>query len=476
MTDFINNFILSVSDFFSSKVLVTFLVILGLYFTFKTKFVQLRYLKEMIGVLFEKSELAADGKRKISSFGAFAIGAATRIGTGNVAGVAIAVAVGGPGSVFWMWAMSIFGAASAFVEATLAQIYKVKDKEGFKGGPAYYMEKGLKSRWMGILFAVLIIMCFGLAFVSVQSNTIAISVEKSFGVDRSIVGLALVVLTALIIFGGARKIARFSEIIVPVLAVFYLGLALYITLIHITELPGMLKMIVTSAFGMNEAIGGSLGAAISIGIKRGLFANEAGMGSAPNAAATASTSHPAKQGLMQAFGVLTDTLIICTASAFIVLFSDAWHDSSLTGIELAQTAMVQNVGNWANAFMSITIFLFAFSSIIGNYFYGQTNLDFIKENKILSFIYRIAVLAMVMIGAVASLDFVWNLADLFMAFMSLTNLVAITLLGKVAFDALRNYEQQKRTGKDPEFFSQDIGVADAEEWNRPNIEALRKNA
>ncbi|MDA1675398.1 alanine/glycine:cation symporter family protein [Bacillus cereus group sp. TH152-1LC] len=471
MLEFLNKTIGLVNDNLWTYILIPFLVILGLFFTFKTGFVQLRYFVEMLKITFEKSSIAEDGKKKISSFGAFCIGAATRIGTGNIAGVAIAIVLGGPGAVFWMWVMSIFGAASAFIESTLAQIYKVKDKEGFKGGPAYYMQKGLNKRWMGVLFSILIIFCFGLVFNSVQANTIAISVESTFGISRAVTGSILVVLTGIIIFGGARKIARFSEVVVPVLALFYLGLAGYVMAINVTELPSMFKMIWDSAFGLHEAVGGTIGAALTWGIKRGLFANEAGMGSAPNAAATADTSHPVKQGLMQAFGVLTDTLVICSASAFIVLLSDAWQNTKLTGIELATASLKQNVGDWAGIFMTVTIFLFAFSSVIGNYYYGQTNLDFVRENKVLSLVYRLAVLGMVMVGAVASLDFVWGLADLFMALMCLTNLVAITLLSKVAFSALRDYGKQKKEGKEPVFYAENIpGLTNVECWDSVTTE------
>lgn len=466
MSEFLRSLIEVGNNFLWSKLLVIALVILGLIFTFRSRFVQLRYIKEMIRVLFEKSEKGEDGKKKISSFGAFTIGAASRIGTGNIAGVAIAITVGGPGAIFWMWVVSIFGAVLAFIESTLAQVYKVKDKDGYKGGPAYYMEQGLKSRWMGILFSILIICCFGLVFTTVQSNTIAVSFESNFQIPKVVTGALLILLTAMIIYGGSKRISQFTEIVVPFLSVFYLGLASYVMITNFTDIPEMFSLIFSSAFGLNEVVGGTIGAAILNGVKRGLFATEAGLGSAPNAAASASTSHPVKQGLMQTFGVLTDSFLICTSSAFIILLSDVWQKSDLTGIELTTAALQQNVGSWAGIFMSVTIFLFAFSSIIGNYYYGQTNLDFIKENKILSHIFKLLLLAMIMLGALASIKIVWDLADLLMALMAVTNLIAITLLSKVAFKTLKNYDQQKKEGKDPVFVAEDIDLMNNEIWTK----------
>ncbi|MCY7677106.1 alanine/glycine:cation symporter family protein, partial [Bacillus safensis] len=321
-----------------------------------------------------------------------------------------------------------------------------------RGGPAYYMEKGLNKRWMGILFAILITISFGIVFNAVQSNTITVAFKSSFGLDRLTVGIVMAVIFAAIIFKGIQAIAKASEYIVVVLAVAYIGIAFFVIVTNITELPGVISTIVKHAFGFEQFAGGTLGGALLQGIKRGLFSNEAGMGSAPNAAATAVTSHPVKQGLIQAFGVLTDTLIICTSTAFLVLFSDAYKTTNLQGIELTQASLSQHIGPWASGFLAIMIFLFAFSTLIGNYYYGETNIEFLGANKIWLNIYRIAVIGMVLFGAVATVPLVWGLADLFMGLMVIVNLIAITMLSKVAFAALKDYMRQKKEGKDPVFY------------------------
>ncbi|WP_053363576.1 alanine/glycine:cation symporter family protein [Bacillus sp. FJAT-27251] len=464
-----NSIINFFNDLLWSYVLIAVLVLTGLYFSFRTKFVQFTYFFEMFRVIAEKSTVSAAGKRGRSSFQAFTISAASRVGTGNLAGVATAIAAGGPGAVFWMWLIAFIGAGSSFVESTLAQIYKVKDKDEYRGGPAYYMEKGLNKRWMGILFAVIITFCFGLVFNSVQSNTISLAVHEAYGIERFWVGIVLAVLTAAVIFGGVKRVAHVSQVIVPIMAVLYLILALYIVITNFTEVPAMIGLIVSSAFGLQEAAGGAMGAAVLWGIKRGLFSNEAGMGSAPNAAATAAVSHPAKQGLIQTLGVFVDTILICSATAFIIILSGVYTDPDLNGIQLTQAALSTHVGAWAPSFISVAIFLFAFSSIIGNYYYGETNIEFIKQSKPAMLVYRLAVVGMVMFGALVDLAVVWNLADLFMGIMALINLVAITLLVNIALAALKDYTAQRKQGKDPVFFADSIpGLKGIESWeNRP---------
>ena len=453
------------NDILWTYILIALLLVLGVFFTVKTNFVQFRYFGEMFRLLTEKSTLK-EGKTGISSFQAFCISTASRVGTGNLAGIATAITFGGPGSIFWMWIIAFVGGASSFVESTLAQIYKVKDRDGYRGGPAYYMEKGLKNRKLGIVFAVIITFCFGLVFNSVQSNTISSAVNNTFGIDPVWVGLGLVALTALVIFGGIKRIAHVVQIIVPVMAILYLLLAIYVCIINITEIPSVIQMIVMSAFGWEQAFGGSMGAAVLYGVKRGLFSNEAGMGSAPNAAASAEVSHPVKQGLIQTLGVFTDTIIICTATAMIILLSDAYN-SGAEGIALTQAAMEFHVGPWASTFVAIAIFLFAFSSIIGNYFYGETNIEFIKNNKTTINIYRFGVLAMVLWGSLADLATVWTLADVFMGIMALINLVAIAMLYKIAVKALEDYRSQRKKGKDPVFHRDVLGNADGIElWDR----------
>jgi alanine or glycine:cation symporter, AGCS family len=468
-----NSILGTLNDFMWGYILIAGLVGLGLYFSLRTKFVQFRYIAEMGRLLTDKTTISAKGKRGISSFQAFTISTASRVGTGNLAGVATAIAGGGPGAVFWMWLIALLGGATSFIESTLAQIYKVNDgKDGFRGGPAYYMEKGLNARWMGILFAVIITFCFGLVFNSVQSNTISLAMEGAYSFDRLTTGIILAVLTAVIIFGGIKRIASVTQILVPIMAILYIILALYILITNITMLPDMFAIIFESAFGLREVVSGGVGAAIMMGIKRGLFSNEAGMGSAPNAAASAGVTHPVKQGLIQTLGVFTDTLIICTATAFMIILSDQ-YTTGIDGIQLTQAALSFHVGEWADTFVAIAIFLFAFSSVIGNYYYGETNIEFIKYSPVALFIYRLAVIGMVIFGAVVNLEVVWGLADLFMGLMAVINLIAITLLAKIALAALKDYRAQKKEGRDPVFYSNSIkGLKGIECWDeKPGTES-----
>ena len=330
--EIVNSWISNINELLWSYILIILLLGCAIWFTIKTHFVQFRMLREMIRLLGDSANKADAEEKHISSFQAFAVSLASRVGTGNLAGVATAIAVGGPGAVFWMWIIALLGSSSAFVESTLAQVYKRKGKDSFIGGPAYYMQYGLGLKWMGILFAILISITFGFAFNSVQSNTICAALQGSFNFDPTIVGIILTVLTLVIIFGGIQRIAQVSSVIVPVMALGYVALALGIVLFNITELPAVIKLIISSAFGWEQALGGTVGAALMQGIKRGLFSNEAGMGSAPNVAATASVTHPVKQGLIQTLGVFTDTLIICTCTAFIILFRGAPLDGSVNGV------------------------------------------------------------------------------------------------------------------------------------------------
>ncbi|WCF08279.1 alanine:cation symporter family protein [Paenibacillus thiaminolyticus] len=460
--------IISFNNTIWSYVLIVILVAAGLYFTFRTKFVQFRMAGEMVRLLGEGAGSSKGGQGGVSSFGAFCLSAASRVGTGNLAGVALAIAAGGPGAVFWMWVIAMIGAATGFIESTLAQIYKVKDKGGFRGGPAYYMEKGLNKRWMGVLFAVLITVCYGFVFNSVQANTLSLALESAYGLDRFWVGVGVAALTAFVIFGGIQRIVKASEYLVPVMAGGYVLLALYIVITNLSELPAVMGLIVRSAFGFEQVAGGGLGAALMMGIKRGLFSNEAGMGSVPNAAAAADVTHPVKQGLVQALGVFVDTLLVCSATAFIVLFSSAYGTEGLTGIELVQAALSAHTGNWAVSFVAVAVFLFAFTSVVGNYYYGETNIEFIKNSKTWLFIYRLAVVGMVLFGSVAKVGIVWDLADLFMAFMAITNLIAIVLLGRIAIDALKDYREQKRQGKNPVFHLSNFkSLSNVECWGEP---------
>lgn len=442
----LQNIINAVNDVLWTYVLIAMLIGCAVYFTWRTRFVQFRNLREMLRLLTESAPKSNDGTRQVSSFQAFAVSIASRVGTGNLAGVATAIAVGGAGAVFWMWLIALLGSVNAFVESTLAQLYKRKDKDSFIGGPAYYMQYGLGKRWMGVLFAVLIAVTFGFAFNSVQSNTICAAWEHAFGVDHTWMGIGLTVTTLVIIFGGIHRIATVSSWLVPIMAVGYIILALGIVIYNITEIPAVLEHIVRSAFGWEQAIGGGMGAAVMQGIKRGLFSNEAGMGSAPNVAATASVSHPVKQGFIQALGVFTDTLVICTCTAFIILVSNPLPDASLNGIQLTQAAFTSQVGSLGSVFVAIAILLFAFSSIIGNYYYGESNIRFISRRPIYLWIYRVLVGAMVMCGAVMSLDLAWSLADVTMGLMTICNLIAIVLLSRQVLWLLRDYTTKKRKG------------------------------
>ncbi|WP_223069172.1 alanine/glycine:cation symporter family protein [Paenibacillus caui] len=452
------------NDLLWSKLLIVLLIGFGLYFTVRSKFVQFGMLKEMFVVLKESNNKSKGG---VSPFQAFCISMAARVGTGNITGIAIAIGLGGPGAVFWMWVTAIIGSASSFIENTLAQVYKVKDKNGFRGGPAYYMALGLNKRWMGTLFAVLITLSFGFVFNAVQSNTITVAFENSFGVNRLVLGCIMAIVFAGIIFGGVKRVAKISEYMVVFMALLYIGIALFIVLINISKMPEVLSIIVNHAFGFEQFAGGSLGAVIMQGVKRGLFSNEAGMGSAPNAAAAATTSHPVKQGLMQAFGVLTDTLVICSSTAFIILLSGAYKQPGLDGIVLTQMALSEHIGSWASGTLAVMVFLFAFSTLIGNYYYGETNIEFLKSRKSVLILYRFCVLGMVIFGAVAKVRLVWDLADLFMGLMVVVNLIAILLLSKVAFAALLDYKRQKRAGKDPVFSRDNFqGMGQIECWDQ----------
>ncbi|MGL4787036.1 MAG: alanine/glycine:cation symporter family protein [Cetobacterium sp.] len=449
--EILNSLINFFNDILWGYVLIIMLLFVGTYFTLKTKFVQIRYFGQMIKILGD----SVGHKGGVSSFKAFCISTASRVGTGNLAGVAIAIASGGPGAIFWMWLIAIIGGASSFVESTLAQIYKVKDGEAFRGGPAYYMEKALNKRWMGVAFSILISITFGLIFNSVQSNTISLAFHEAFKLDRTIIGIVLAVGTGAIIFGGVQRIANFSAAVVPVMAILYILVSLYVIISNISMVPEIFRDIIENAFGIRQAVGGGIGAAIMTGVKRGLFSNEAGMGSAPNAAAAAETSHPVKQGFVQTLGVFTDTILICSCTAFMVLISGAHKTEGLTGIQLTQNALSSQVGGWGNVFIALCILLFAFSSIIGNYYYGETNIEFLTPNKTWLNLYRVGVIGMVMFGSIGELALVWNMADLFMGLMAVLNLIAIFLLGKVAFEALGDYSNQKESGLDPSFNKND---------------------
>ena len=466
-----------ISDFLWTYVIISMLVFCALYFTIRLRGVQFRRMDEMMRLLFHSTrddgagEDGQDKGRRINSFQAFAVSLSSRVGTGNLAGVASAICVGGPGAVFWMWLMALLGAATAFFEATLAQLYKRKGEDSFYGGPAYYMQYGLHQKWMGVVFAVFIIYTFGIANQITQSNTLCDAVSTAFNeaageeVLPSIsVAVGLMLLTFGIIFGGIQRISRFASMVVPFMAIGYLLLAIYILIANIGQVPAMLRLIVESALGMKQAAGGVLGMAIMQGVKRGLFSNEAGEGSAPNAAATATISHPVKQGLLQSLGVFTDTLVICTCTAFIILLSGL-YDNGQDGIILTGTAMHHHLGDFGRWFLTAAIFLFAYSTIIANYFYGETNIRFITRQDWAVQAFRVVTGFTILMGGFMTLQETWALVDIGMALMTFINLLALMLLSKYVVRLFHDYFQQRREGRDPVFHRDLIPeIRDDIEW------------
>ena len=424
-----------INDILWTYILIAMLLGCAVWFTLKTRFVQFRMIGEMVRLLKDSGGKEENGEKHISSFQAFAISLASRVGTGNLAGVATAIAVGGPGAIFWMWIIALLGASSAFVESTLAQLYKEKGKESFIGGPAYYMKKGLKKPWMGILFAILITITFGFAFNSVQSNTICAAVEHAFGINHIPMGIILTGLTLLIIFGGIQRIAKVSSIIVPIMALGYVGLALAIVLLNITHLPGVIETIISHAFGWQQALGGGMGAALMQGIKRGLFSNEAGMGSTPHAHAIADVENPEDQGEVAMIGVFIDTFVVLTMTALVILSSGVLEEMMSTGVKgtpVAQAAFRTGLKGFGPAFVAICLLFFAFSTIVGWYFFARQNVQYLFGKKAVV-PFSLIVVVFVFLGSLLKVDLVWNLSDLFNGLMVIPNLMAlIVLAGTVA--------------------------------------------
>ena len=460
----LNDILTNINDVMYTYILIIFLVYAGLYFTIRTKGSQFRLFGDGIKSMLDKAD-NKEGEKKVSSFQALMISTASRVGTGNIAGIATAIATGGPGAVFWMWLMALIGGASAFVESTLAQIYKVKKPDGqYRGGPSYYMERALGKRWMGILFSILLIICFAYGFNGLQAYNMSSTLEYyiddySNTVVPMIVGIVLALATAFVIWGGAHRIGFISSVIVPIMAAVYILIGLVTMVMNITELPGVFKMIFESAFNFKAMAGGFAGSAIVIGIKRGLFSNEAGMGSAPNASASADVDHPVKQGLGQVSAVFIDTILICSSTAMMLFVSGVQGiPGELDGIPFVQAAISENVGEWGIHFITFSIYAFAFSSVIGNYFYAESNILFIKDSKLLLNVFRFTCVIAVFLGAQADFSLVWNIADITMGLMAIVNIIAIFLLGKVAFKALKHYEMKKKAGEDPVFYEDEVGL------------------
>ncbi len=460
-----NNFLEAVGNRLYVYILVPLLVIAGFYFSFRTRFVQFRLLKDACKSITEKAE-----KGKVSSFKSLMISTASRIGVGHIAGIASAIIIGGPGSVFWMWVMAILGSASAFIESTLAQIYKVKDKNGFRGGPAYYMQKAFGKRWIGILFSVLLIAAYAYGFNALQSFQLSSALtpyvhnyNQSF--YPIIVGAVLAIVTALVVWGGTHRIGFISVYVVPAMSIAYIILSLYIAFKNYEKIPEVVSTIFKEAFNFKAIFGATFyKSALMMGTKRGLFSNEAGMGSAPNAAATADVSHPVNQGLAQVLSVFIDTILICSATAFIVLLSGVDLKCGLSDIPFVQESVNSQVGSFGIHLISFSIFAFAFTSIIGNYCYAETNILFIKNNKVLLNAFRVTCIIAVFLGAQADAKTVWNISDLLMGLMAVVNIVVILLIGNIAIKALKDYSKQKKEGKVPVFVAKDIGINDTECW------------
>ncbi|SDJ65214.1 alanine/glycine:cation symporter family protein [Pseudomonas indica] len=458
------------NDLLWGKVLIVTLVVIGLLFTCSSRFVQLRHFAAMFGILRSAFQ---HQKGQISSFQALTLSVAGRVGAGNIAGVAVAITLGGPGAVFWMWMIGLLGMATSFFECTLAQAFKVRGSDGlYRGGPAFYIKAGLKSPRLAVVFSVLLLVTFGFGFSALQSYTIATSLNDTLGLPAYACAALIVGLLAAIIFGGLQRIARFAELLVPVMALGYLAMTLYVLGSHAERIPEALLMIFNSAFGLDQALGGGVGAAILHGIKRGLFSNEAGLGSAPNVAAVAEVPHPVNQGIVQAFSVFIDTLVLCSCTAMIVLLSDAYQlGGNLGGIALTQAAMAEHVGEWGRVFVSLALFFFCFTSIIYNYYLGENSLSFMGlDNPLAVSGLRLLTLVLILWGALQDLNTVFAFADLTMALLALVNLAALVLLLRIGLRLMRDYERQRaagvaRPGFDPRLFP-DLDI-DPQAWPTP---------
>lgn len=441
-----------INDFLWTYVIIALLIGCAVYFTVRTKAVQFGMLREMWRIMLGRDRSSGDrAEGGLGSFHGFAISLGSRVGTGNLAGVASAIFVGGPGAVFWMWVMALFGAATAFVESTLAQLYKRRGPHGFYGGPAYYMESGLGRRWMGIIFSVLMVVTFGFANNILQSSTIIDSLNSTFGWDKIHVGVMLTVVLIAIVIGGVARISRVVSYMVPFMAIGYVLLALVIMAMYIDRIPDVLGTIFSSAFGIRQVGGGMVGAAIMQGIRRGLFSNEAGEGSAPNAAAIADTSHPVKQGLVQALGVFIDTILICSCTAVIIVMAGEYNGSA-DGIVLTLNSLEALMGPVAKYFVTAAILLFAFSTMLANCYYGETNIRFFTHRRWVMWIYWAVIAFCTVYGAIGSLSTAWALIDICMGLLTVCNLIAIALLSKKVFALLEDYRRQKAAGvREPSF-------------------------
>ena len=443
-----------INGFLSEKVLIVLIVGLGGYFTIRSRFVQLRHFFHMFAVFRDSLKSSAG---QLSSFQALMLSLAGRVGAGNIAGVGIAVTMGGPGAVFWMWVTALVGMSSSFFECSLGQLYKRCDSDGtYRGGPSYYIQHGLQKRWLGMIMAFLLLVTFGFAFNGLQSHAVTHSLQNAFELNPQYTGAALAVLLGLVFIGGIKRIAKVADLLVPVKTLVYIGVTIYVIVLQIDHVPAMLMTIVKSAFGLDQAFGGLIGSAIIMGVKRGVFANEAGLGSAPNVAAVASVEHPVAQGVVQAFSVFLDTFVICTCTALLILLSGFYTPGfEGDGIALTQNSLAAVVGDWGRSFISVALSLFVFTSILYNYYLGESNLRFlIGENRKALIGYRALVLVLIFWGAIENLGTVFAFADITMTLLAFVNLIALFLLFKVGMRILRDYDDQRAAGiKTPVFDS-----------------------
>ncbi|MGA9638198.1 MAG: alanine/glycine:cation symporter family protein [Flavobacterium sp.] len=472
-------FIGMLNDIIWSNALIVLCLGTGLYFSFCTRFLQVRHFKEMFRLLF-------DGKSTdsgVSSFQALAMSLAGRVGTGNISGVATAIAFGGPGALFWMWMVAFLGASTAFVEATLAQIYKEKHLGQFRGGPAFYIERGLGVKWFAVLFAITTIISTGLLLPGVQVNSIAEGMQNAFQTDTLYCGIGVATLFAAIIFGGVKRIAKFTEYIVPFMALGYIAIAIFILIIDFQEIPRLFLLIIKSAFNMEAGFGAVFGLAIQWGVKRGIYSNEAGQGTAPHIAAAANVSHPTKQGLVQSFSVYIDTLLVCSATGFMILITGKYNvvnpevvgnflvegvPGLSEGPAYTQAAMDTVMPGLGAYFVAIALFFFAFTTIIAYYYMAETNISYLTRNSnstVFIYVLKIVMVFVILYGATNQSQLAWSIGDVGVGLMAWFNIIAIILLQKPALKALKDYEKQKSEGKDPVFNPEDIGVNNAHIWN-----------
>ena len=430
--------------------LIPILVVFGLFITVMSGFVQIEYFTRMFRVLFSRNQ--SGDPNAISAREALLVSVGGRVGGGNIAGVAVAISLGGPGAVFWMWAIALVGMATSLVESSLAQLYKRSNGDGtYHGGPALYIIHGLgaKYKWLAILYAICLMLAFGFGFNAFQGNTFAGAVNDSLGVDRLWSGIVLAIITGFIVYGGIRRIAKVADVIIPIMAFVYIGLALLVILINITALPGVIWSIIANAFGLEEAVSGGVGAALAQGLRRGLFSNEAGLGSAPNVAATADVRHPISQGITQSFSVFIDTIVICSCTAFIILLSPVYQPGAegIDGVVLTQQSLVSQVGSWSQYFLTFAILLFAFSSIIYNYYLGETALKVMTSQAAALHVLRLAIVAVVFLGATApGATAVFFFSDPLMGLLAVVNLMAIMMLFPVALRVLEDFRSQLKSG------------------------------